>query len=93
MKAKNVGRSPDCVEIGIAAENAGGVGENQRVDACVRPGTPQTADQRRGQQNVAQPAQRDNQNARLGGKLDPRHGGGASRCLSAMPPATPTPIT
>ena len=60
----------DAVEIGIAVEDAGGVGKHQRVDGGVRPGAAQAADQRRGQQHVAEPAQRDHQNARARRQLD-----------------------
>ena len=35
----------DAVEIGIARKNSGGIGEDQRVDARLRPGAPQAADQ------------------------------------------------
>ena len=36
----------------------------------LRPGAPQAADQRRGQQHIAEPAQRDDQDARPRGKRD-----------------------
>ena len=90
----------DAVEIGIAFENAGGIGEYQRVDGGIRPRAPQAADQRRAQQHIAQAAQGDHQDARLLRQRDTVgvHGGApaclsAARFFNAMPPATPTPST
>ena len=88
-------------EIGITLDDRCRVGEYQGVDCSLRPRPPQAADQRRGQQHVAQPAQGDDQNARPLRQLDAAHGGHgaappdpfAARCFSAMPPATPTPTT
>ncbi len=54
----------DAIEIGIAGENSGGVGEHQRVDPRRRIGAAEARDQRRCEQHVAEPAQRHHQNAR-----------------------------
>ena len=56
------------VDVRIAFDDAGGAGEHQNVDRRIGPRAPHAADQRRGQQHVAEPAQRDDQDARLGGK-------------------------
>src|SRR5664279_6038187 len=93
------------VEIGIAVDDAGGIGEYQRVDGGIRPRVSQAADQRRGQQHVANSAQRDDQDARALRQFDAldrshnRSLGAApadlssARFFSAMPPAMPTPST
>ena len=86
----------DIIEIGIADKNSGGVGEYKRVDAGLRPGAPQAADQRRREQHIAETAQGHHQDARPGRKLEPVHEPGAAlasgsddRCT--MPATTPTP--
>ena len=93
--------SDDTVDIGIAAQNASGVGEHQGVNRGLGPRLPQAANQWRSQQHVSEPAQCNDQNARPQRKIDPLHAEGPSppafafcdRRLSAMPPATPTPKT
>ena len=68
----------DGVEVGIALEDPGGGRKHQRVDGGIRPCPPQAADQRRGEQDIAEAPQRYDQNARSGRKLDRsiRRGGG-----------------
>src|SRR5262249_31711844 len=54
----------DPVDVRIAFDDLGWPGQRQHVDCRLRPGVAQASDQRRGQQQVADPAQRDHQNAR-----------------------------
>jgi len=86
-------------DVRIAGEDSLRAGKDQNVDRGIGPGALEAADQRRGQQHVAEPAQRDDQDARVGPEGD--HGGSlvaraarlVSRARSTTPPAAPTPNT
>ena len=88
----------DASDIRIAGKNSLRAGEHQHVDRGTRIGALQAADQRRRKQHIAEPAQRDDENARWNSH---RHGAPdvaptedeAARRLSAMPPTTPKPNT
>ena len=90
----------DAVKIGIAGEDDVGAGEHQRLDPGVGPGAAQAAHERRRQQNVAEPAQRDHEDARLRRQVEAAHGGdtgaspgGEREPRSTRPPRMPTPNT
>ena len=90
----------DAVKIGIAGENDVRAGEHQRLDFRVGPGAAQAAHERRREQNVAEPAQRDHEDARLRRQVEAAHGGdtgarmaGEREPRSTRPPKTPTPNT
>jgi len=54
----------DAIDVRIAGENPCGIGKHEHVDAGIRPGPAQAADQRRRQQQVADATQRDDQDSR-----------------------------
>ena len=72
-------RADDMIDIGIAVDDAGRPRKCQHVDRGVGPGPPQAANERRGQQRVADAPQRYDQNAWLGRERDRRVRGCAHR--------------
>ena len=84
--ARALRQRKDSADVGIALQDAFGAAEDQHIDCRVRPRMFQAADQRRREQHIAKPPQRDDQNARACGQRN--H---ADRSRSAIPPSTPTP--
>jgi hypothetical protein len=62
------------VDVRIAGQNPGGPFEHERVNDSVAIRAPQACGQRRGEKHVAEPAQRDHQDARSGRQIDRGHG-------------------
>jgi hypothetical protein len=99
-RARPLWHNNDAGKIRIARKNAFRPGEYQRLDRGGGKRPLDAANERRRQQDVAEPAQYDDEHAWMGRQPERFHGfamrraGGAqSRSRSTMPPATPTPNT
>ena len=59
-----------CIDVRIALEDALAAAEYENVEPRLRKAAPDRADERRGEQDVAEPPQRDDQDARARGQIE-----------------------